>query len=47
MNKHPNTAFAMFQENFQRVLDFLSETNKNFIVGGDTNINLLNYNQLK
>ena len=43
--RHPSSSFTLFQENFLRVLDSLNDKNKDFIIGGDININLLKCDQ--
>ena len=39
--RHPSSVFALFEKNFLHVLDFLNERKKDYVIGGDVNINLL------
>ena len=43
--RHPSSSFVQFQENFLRILDYLNGRNKDYIIGGDVNINLLKTDQ--
>ena len=43
--RHPSSTFNTFKENFVKVLDKLNEKKRDFIIGGDVNINLFNRDQ--
>ena len=45
MYRHPSSVFALFEKNFLHVLDFLNERKKDYVIGGDVNINLLKCDQ--
>ena len=43
--RHPSSTFNTFKENFVKVLDKLNEKKRDFIIGGDVNINLFSRDQ--
>ena len=43
--RHPSSLFTVFQENFVHVLDYFNNKNRDFIIGGYVNINLLKTDQ--
>ena len=44
--RHPSSVFALFEKNFLRALDYLCERKKDYVIGGDVNINLLKCDRL-